>query len=87
MNKKTDNLTASIELRDARINELEQVNCLEMDLDGLEQYSRRSNVQFCGTLRKKGKLTDTWTYNGKILVKDLQNKIALITKKSDLDQY
>ena len=49
MNKKIDDLTASIELRDARINELEQqVNCLETDLDGLEQYSRRTNVQFQG---------------------------------------
>ena len=49
MNKKIDDLTASIEVRDARINELEQqVNSLEKDLDGLEQYSHRTNLQFQG---------------------------------------
>ena len=46
MNKKIDDLTASIEVRDVRINELEQqVNSLET---GLEQYSRRTNLQFQG---------------------------------------
>ena len=49
---------------------------------------RRYELAFhARTLRKKGKLTDTWTYSGKIIVKDLQNKIALITTKSDLDKY
>ena len=47
MNKKIDDLTASIKLRDAGINELEQqVNSLETDLDSLEQYSGRTNLQF-----------------------------------------
>ena len=47
--KKIDDLTARIELRDARINELEQrVNSLETDWDGLEQYSRRTKLQFQG---------------------------------------
>ncbi|KAI0213319.1 hypothetical protein LSAT2_001656 [Lamellibrachia satsuma] len=47
MNKKIDDLTASIKLRDAGINELEQqVNSLETDLDSLEQYPRRTNLQF-----------------------------------------
>ena len=49
MNKKIDDLTASIEVRDVRINELEQqVNSMEKDLDGLKQYSRRTNLQFQG---------------------------------------
>ena len=49
MNKKIDGLTASIEVRDAIINELEQqVNSLETDLEGLEQYSGRTNLQLQG---------------------------------------
>ena len=47
MNKKIDDLIASIKLRDAGINELEQqVNSLETDLDSLEQYFGRTNLQF-----------------------------------------
>ena len=47
MNKKIDDLTASIKLRDAGINELEQqVNSLETDLDSLEHYFGRTNLQF-----------------------------------------
>ena len=50
--------------------------------------AQRSELAFhARTLQKKGKLTDTWTYNDKILVKDLQNKIALISTRLDLDHY
>ena len=34
-------------------------------------------------LRKLGTVLDTWTYNGKILIRDRKNKIFVVSTKSD----
>ena len=38
-------------------------------------------------LKKAGKITDTWSFDGKILVKDRQNKIKHIQKAEELSVY
>ena len=38
-------------------------------------------------LRKEEKLSDTWTVNGKVVVKDQQIKIAVVTTKTDFEKW
>ena len=49
MTKKIEELSERAEAREAKIGELEhRISELESELDDLEQYSRRSNIQFHG---------------------------------------
>ena len=50
--------------------------------------SRRAKIAFdCRSLKKQKKISDTWTFNGKILVKDLTNKVTEINSAAALSQY
>ena len=50
--------------------------------------SRRSKLAFeCRKLKKGKKITDTWTFNGKVLVKDLANKVIQINGLEQLRNY
>ena len=45
---------------------------------------RRARLAYdARNLRKLGTILDTWTYNGKILIKDRKNKIFVVSTKSD----
>ena len=46
--------------------------------------ARRARLAYdARNLRKLGTILDTWTYNGKILIKDRKNKIFVVSMKSD----
>ena len=50
--------------------------------------ARRSKLAFdCRQMKKENRITDTWTYNGKILIKDLNNQIAEVSCSEDLRHY
>ena len=50
--------------------------------------ARRSKLASdCRQLKKAKKLTNTWTYYGKLLIKDLSNKVSEVTCSADLRQY
>ena len=38
-------------------------------------------------LRKKGNIADTWSVNGKIVIKDKLNKIVTVTTMSDINKF
>ena len=48
---------------------------------------RRSHLLWkARQLKKANKISDCWSYDGKILVKDLQNKIINIANENDLEK-
>ena len=50
--------------------------------------ARRSKLSFdCRQLKEGKRITDTLTYNGKLLVKDLNNKVSEVTCSVDPRQY
>ena len=50
--------------------------------------SRRAKIAFdCHSLKKQKKISDTWTFNGKILIKDLTGKVTEINSAAALTQY
>ncbi len=50
--------------------------------------SRRAKMAFdCRTLKKQKKIADTWTFNGKILIKDLTSNVTEINSAAALTQY
>ena len=50
--------------------------------------ARRASLAYSTRqLKKLGKINDCWTSDGKIIIKDLANKIAQITSESDLTKY
>ena len=38
-------------------------------------------------LKKAGKISDTWTYMGKILIKDSHSRVVQIEEKRELEKY
>ena len=50
--------------------------------------ARRASLAYVTRqLKKSGKINDSWTHDGKILIKDLNNKIVQIISESDLGKY
>ena len=50
--------------------------------------ARGANMAFdCRRLKKDKRITDTWTFNGKILIKDLNNKVNEIKHPEQLGHY
>ena len=50
--------------------------------------SRRSKIAFdCRSLKKQKKISGTWTFDGKILIKDLNSKLSDINSGAALGVY
>ena len=50
--------------------------------------ARRSKLAFeCRQLKKEKKISDTWTYYGKLIVKDLSSNVSEVTCEADLRRY
>ena len=50
--------------------------------------ARKSKLAFeCRQLKKAKKISDTWTYYGKLIVKDLSSNISEVTCEADLRRY
>ena len=49
---------------------------------------RRANLAYQARMLKRANvIRDTWTYDSKILIKNLHNKIFLINSEKDLNKY
>ena len=38
-------------------------------------------------LKKSGKIDDTWTFNGNVMIKDVAHKICLIRSAADIERF
>ena len=56
---------------------------LNEDLTGIRaKLAREARV-----LKKSGKIDDTWTFNGNVMIKDVAHKICLIRSAADIERF
>ena len=49
---------------------------------------RRAKLVFqARVIQRNGQIKETWIYHGKVMVKDIHNRISSINSTQDLDKY
>ena len=88
LSDKLDNLSAQVEVLTKQLATKEQrITELENKVATLEAQTRASLAAEARSIKKAGKIQDTWTYNGNILIKNARSDIIQVREFADLASY
>ena len=88
LSDKLDHLSAQVEVLTKQLATKEQrITELEKKVATLEAQTRASLAAEARSIKKAGKIQDTWTYNGNILIKNARSDIIQVREFADLASY